>query len=511
MSRSYARPREGDSKLSAAPAVAPDKQPQAVENRPDLLPEAEEQAPSLLDALEACFGEAASDVVLDESDSMLGDLGAEAATVDGTVVLPSAMNLDNPSADDLDTLGHEVSHALGSTSGEQDVDQEGDAAEASAEQAGATFATWVQGGMQGPAPQLSASNGGKGKVQRKHTSSSLTGSPQLSKGSRGRLVVSLQQLINEAGGRLAVDGIFGPATDRAVRRFQSANGLFVDGIVGPKTAAALHASHYREPEPAKEAPGGDKDNGEGPILSGRPMLKKGMQGPKVRTLQDMLSRAGFRTYVDGDFGAATERSVKSYQRSRGLGVDGVVGPKTANALSTNAPAVERGKAPEGGSSLEPGERKSFDPGNRLGKSEMNPQVARITEKTCMELQDLGYHPYVVSGFRSFNEQNSLYEQGRSKPGPKVTWVKGGGSWHNYGLAVDIAFWNSSGSGPSWSEHHPWSRIGSVGMKNGFTRWGGDFGDRPHLEYHPKWVNSASSLASTYHSAGLAEVWKKVGA
>ena len=37
----------------------------------------------------------------------------------------------------------------------------------------------------------------------------------------------------------AVDGIYGPKTKKAVRYFQSKNGLAVDGIVGPKTAAAL--------------------------------------------------------------------------------------------------------------------------------------------------------------------------------------------------------------------------------------------------------------------------------
>ena len=37
----------------------------------------------------------------------------------------------------------------------------------------------------------------------------------------------------------AVDGIYGSQTKKAVRYFQSKNGLAVDGIVGPKTAAAM--------------------------------------------------------------------------------------------------------------------------------------------------------------------------------------------------------------------------------------------------------------------------------
>jgi peptidoglycan hydrolase-like protein with peptidoglycan-binding domain len=38
---------------------------------------------------------------------------------------------------------------------------------------------------------------------------------------------------------IPADGIYGPQTRRAVRRFQRANGLVVDGIAGPQTLAAL--------------------------------------------------------------------------------------------------------------------------------------------------------------------------------------------------------------------------------------------------------------------------------
>ncbi|MEV8001544.1 peptidoglycan-binding domain-containing protein [Streptomyces parvus] len=37
----------------------------------------------------------------------------------------------------------------------------------------------------------------------------------------------------------AVDGAYGQATEKAVKRLQEANGLVVDGIVGPHTWQAL--------------------------------------------------------------------------------------------------------------------------------------------------------------------------------------------------------------------------------------------------------------------------------
>jgi peptidoglycan hydrolase-like protein with peptidoglycan-binding domain len=41
---------------------------------------------------------------------------------------------------------------------------------------------------------------------------------------------------------IPADGIVGPQTRRAIRRFQRANGLVVDGVVGPQTLAALGLS-----------------------------------------------------------------------------------------------------------------------------------------------------------------------------------------------------------------------------------------------------------------------------
>lgn len=56
---------------------------------------------------------------------------------------------------------------------------------------------------------------------------------------KGRDVVKLQRALRRAGHRVAVDGRFGPATNRAVIRFQRKRGLTQDGVVGPQTWHAL--------------------------------------------------------------------------------------------------------------------------------------------------------------------------------------------------------------------------------------------------------------------------------
>ncbi|WP_413166768.1 peptidoglycan-binding domain-containing protein [Capilliphycus salinus ALCB114379] len=63
--------------------------------------------------------------------------------------------------------------------------------------------------------------------------------PTLRRGSQGEAVIRLQNRLNDFGFRLVVDGIFGPATEAAVKRYQSNNRLTVDGIVGPQTWSAL--------------------------------------------------------------------------------------------------------------------------------------------------------------------------------------------------------------------------------------------------------------------------------
>ncbi|GAB3874480.1 peptidoglycan-binding domain-containing protein [Terrabacter terrigena] len=63
--------------------------------------------------------------------------------------------------------------------------------------------------------------------------------PVLRQGSAGEAVTGLQRELVDAGYSLTVDGSFGPATETAVRSYQSKVGLVVDGVVGNNTGGSL--------------------------------------------------------------------------------------------------------------------------------------------------------------------------------------------------------------------------------------------------------------------------------
>jgi peptidoglycan L-alanyl-D-glutamate endopeptidase CwlK len=68
-------------------------------------------------------------------------------------------------------------------------------------------------------------------------------------------------------------------------------------------------------------------------------LRRGATGRQVIALQRRLRARGFDPgALDGEFGLATEAAVLAFQKSAGLLADGVVGPRTAAALSARKPA-----------------------------------------------------------------------------------------------------------------------------------------------------------------------------
>lgn len=66
------------------------------------------------------------------------------------------------------------------------------------------------------------------------------------------------------------------------------------------------------------------------------LIRKGSSGTGVKWVQDMLNHNGYSLTVDGAFGTKTYNAVISFQKSKGLSVDGIVGYATRTALKNNA-------------------------------------------------------------------------------------------------------------------------------------------------------------------------------
>ena len=100
-------------------------------------------------------------------------------------------------------------------------------------------------------------------------------------------------------------------------------------------------------------------------MNSGPQISNGSSGDDVRRLQRLLVEMKFLDYtgVDGIFGNNTEASVRMFQESAGLTVDGIVGPQTWGALPADpdTPELSEGSTGAEVSALQQGLR-AFNPG-----------------------------------------------------------------------------------------------------------------------------------------------------
>jgi len=120
-------------------------------------------------------------------------------------------------------------------------------------------------------------------------------------------------------------------------------------------------------------------------------------------------------------------------------------------------------------------------------------------------KDAGYHVMVTEAYRSPARQEHLYEQGRVRPGKKVTKAKAWQSFHNYSLAVDICFVDPKGR-PYWPEKDDslWDRVDDIFEQHGFESIGFE---RPHHQ-----ISAGMTWREAYKISkdqGLLAVWNLV--
>lgn len=128
----------------------------------------------------------------------------------------------------------------------------------------------------------------------------------------------------------SIDGKFGPATRKAVYKFQSAVGITADGKPGNKTLTALYEGTSAL----------NKTNNREITNVAKPTnpraLYYGCSGSRVKSLQRALKAAGcYKGSIDGVYGDLTYDAVKKYQYQKGLKADGIAGTKTLASLNKN--------------------------------------------------------------------------------------------------------------------------------------------------------------------------------
>jgi peptidoglycan LD-endopeptidase CwlK len=114
-----------------------------------------------------------------------------------------------------------------------------------------------------------------------------------------------------------------------------------------------------------------------------------------------------------------------------------------------------------------------------------PTVRPLAEKLIETAKAAGINAKVISGTRTYAEQNAIYAQGRTTPGKIVTKARAGQSWHNFGIAFDIGIFSADGK-TYYGESKDYKTVGKMGEALGLE-WGGSwkFVDEPHFQYNPK--------------------------
>jgi peptidoglycan L-alanyl-D-glutamate endopeptidase CwlK len=231
---------------------------------------------------------------------------------------------------------------------------------------------------------------------------------------------------------LQVTGVFDYLTDEVVRDFQAENKLVIDGIVGPKTWNALLG--------------------------------------KVIDIQNKLNSLYFFVgSADGIYGPKTTNAVNRFQSVNGLKMNGVVNPRTRQQLFNPNAIPDYSKMP-----------------TSRELSSLHPYVASLARKFLNLCVANGLTVTIIVAFRSWDEQDVLYEQGRTRTGVIVTDAMGGDSYHNWGLAFDCA--PVTNGIVTWNDTNTFMKMGELGQQVGLE-WGGNWTsynislvDYPHFQY-----------------------------
>lgn len=179
---------------------------------------------------------------------------------------------------------------------------------------------------------------------------------------------------------------------------------------------------------------------------------------------------------------------KTIQAILGTTQDGIPGKNDAEALdSLEDAALAEHRAGKATTPVPaPG---GADDGRVDDRSEKNiatllPEVRPYARALIRAAKAEGIDAKVISGTRTYEEQDLIFAQGRTRPGKIVTKARGGYSNHNFGVAFDIGIFNGS----DYLEDSPlYDKVAKLGKAIGLSpgAYWTNFKDKPHFEYNPR--------------------------
>ena len=173
--------------------------------------------------------------------------------------------------------------------------------------------------------------------------------------------------------------------------------------------------------------------------------------------------------------------IGAIQKALGIGVDGYAGPETWQAIYSR---IVPNAQPLTATSDKVDDRSEKVIATLL--PEVQPYARALVTKAAAD----GITIKVISGLRTYDEQNDLYAQGRTKPGRIVTNARGGFSNHNFGIAFDVGVFE----GTQYLDESPkYKAVGVLGMDLGLECGGNwkTIQDEPHFQLRPKWAGDLS--------------------
>ena len=180
-----------------------------------------------------------------------------------------------------------------------------------------------------------------------------------------------------------------------------------------------------------------------------------------------------------------EAMIRAVQGALGVTVDGRAGPQTWSAIYRNLVDAEK--------PADIALTETVDHTNARSEAviaTLLPQVQPYARALYFKARDHGITINIISGLRTYAEQNALYAKGRTAGGKKITNARGGYSNHNFGIAFDIGVFEGDRYLPSSSQY---KAVGALGQELGLE-WGGNwktFVDQPHFQLRPRWSEQMS--------------------